>query len=266
MSKNKNLLNENTIRRMMKLASVDALSDSFISTKYTPLAESTEEQSVEEAMHGGNKGDKSKTRKGDKDYTAKKEEPGEDKRKGAEKRGAEGTLAKTKGHGRVDYANEEVVNEDEVVVTEDEEEERELDATEDELSDMDSEADRERDELEADDEAMEDEVTLTDDEAREIIALADKLRAAMGGEEEEEAGEEMSMDMDAGGEEMEMDAEVEEEPGMRYDMMEEEENLYEAALSGLDIEIVEEKETQLENLKKEIYKKVVNRLLNESKK
>lgn len=267
MSKNKNLLNENTIRRMMKLASVDTLSDSFISTKYTPLAESNEEQTVEEGKYGGNKGDKSKTHKGDEDYTAKKEKSGEDKRKGAEKRGAEGTLAKTKGHGRVDYANEEIVNEEDAVVTEDEEEKRELDATEDELSDMDSEADRERDELEADDEAAEDEVTLTDDEAREIIALADKLRAAMGGEEEAGEEVEMALDVDAGDEEMEMDAEVEEEPGMRYDMMEEEEeNLYEAALSGLDIEIVEEKEVQLENLKKEIYKKVVNRLLNESKK
>jgi hypothetical protein len=259
MSKNKNLLNENTIRRMMKLASVDSLSDSFISTKYTPLAESVEEETVEERQkYGGNKGDKSKTHKGDKDYTAKKEEPGEDKRKGAEKRGAEGTLAKTKGHGKVDYANEELIHEDE-------EEEKELGATEDELSDMDSEADRERDELEADDEAMEDEVSLTDDEARDIIALADKLRAAMGGGEEAEV--EMSMDMDADGEEMEMDAEVEEEPGMRHGMMEEEEeNLYEAALSNLDIEVIEEKEVQLENLKKEIYKKVVNRLLKESKK
>ena len=43
----------------------------------------------------------------DKAYTAKKEKPGADKRKGAEKRGAEGTLAKTKGHGRVDYVNED---------------------------------------------------------------------------------------------------------------------------------------------------------------
>ena len=43
----------------------------------------------------------------DKAYTAKKEKPGEDKRKGAEKRGAEGTLAKTKGHGKGDYVNEE---------------------------------------------------------------------------------------------------------------------------------------------------------------
>jgi hypothetical protein len=118
----------------------------------------------------------------------------------------------------------------------------------------------------ADEPDEEDEVTLTDDEARDIIALADKLRAAMGGEEESAPeGEEMSMDM--GDDEMEMDAEVEEEPGMRYDMMEEEEeNLYEAALSNLDIEVIEEKEVQLENLKKEIYKKVVNRLLKESKK
>ncbi|QDP51502.1 MAG: hypothetical protein GOVbin630_200 [Prokaryotic dsDNA virus sp.] len=47
----------------------------------------------------------------DKPYTAKKEKPGADKRKGAKKRGAEGTLAKTKGHGRVDYVNEDLVNE-----------------------------------------------------------------------------------------------------------------------------------------------------------
>ena len=251
MSKNKSLLNENTIRRMMKLASVDALSDTFISTKYTPLTE----------KYGGNKGDESKTNKGDEDYTAKKEKSGEDKRKGAEKRGAEGTLAKTKGHGRVDYANEDVIKEDE-------EEERELDATEDELSDMDSEADRERDELDADEEVMEDEVTLTDAEAQEIIALADKLRAAMGGAEEPEPEVEMDMDMsaDMGGEEMEMDAEVEEEPGMRYDMKEEKDDLFEAALSGLNIELVDDKQIQLENLKKAVYQKVVSRLLKETKK
>ena len=194
MSKNKNLLNENTIRRMMKLASVDTLSDSFISTKYTPLAESVEE---------------------------------------------------------------EVVNEQE-----DEEVEMEMGAEEGgEEMEMD---------MGAEEAPVEDEVTLTDDEARDIIALADKLRSAMGAEEPEAAEEEPEMDMDMaadeGGEEMEMDAEMEEEPGMRYDMMEEEENLYEAALSNLDIEIVEEKEVQLENLKKEIYKKVVNRLLKESKK
>jgi hypothetical protein len=45
-----------------------------------------------------------------------------------------------------------------------------------------------------------------------------------------------------------------------------EEELFEAALKGLDIEIVEDKKVQLENLSKEIYKKVVARLLQESKK
>ena len=113
--------------------------------------------------------------------------------------------------------------------------------------------------------AEEDEVTLTDDEARDIIALADKLRAAMGGEDD--AADEEPAAPDAGIDAPELDAEMEEEPGMRYDMMEEEEeNLYEAALNNLDIDVVEEKEVQLENLKKQIYKKVVNRLLKESKK
>ncbi len=51
----------------------------------------------------------------EKAYTAKKEKPGADKRKGAEKRGAEGTLAKTKGHGRVDYVNESSDATDELV-------------------------------------------------------------------------------------------------------------------------------------------------------
>jgi hypothetical protein len=48
----------------------------------------------------------------DKPYTAKKEKSGDDKRKGAEKRGAEGTLAKTKGHGKDDFVNEEELEEE----------------------------------------------------------------------------------------------------------------------------------------------------------
>lgn len=221
MSKNKNLLNENTIRRMMKLASVDSLSDSFISTKYSPLSESVEEETVEEGTK--------------KDDELKDDEGGRGEKKGDKA-----------------YVNEEEAAEE----------------MEDAMDSMDDAEDKMDDAMD-DAEAAEDEVTLTDDEARDIIALADKLRSAMGAEEPEAAEEpEMDMDMaaDEGGEEMEMDAEMEEEPGMRVDMMEEEENLYEAALSNLDIEIVEEKEVQLENLKKEIYKKVVNRLLKESKK
>lgn len=56
----------------------------------------------------------------DKDYTAKKEKPGADKRKGAEKRGAEGTKKKTSGSGRGEkkgddaYVNEQAEELDEI--------------------------------------------------------------------------------------------------------------------------------------------------------
>ena len=83
-----------------------------------------DDELVDGDLEEGHEGVPSKTRKGhfdydkgptagsdvfeeDKPYTAKKEKAGADKRKGAEKRGAEGTLAKTPGHGRVDYVNEE---------------------------------------------------------------------------------------------------------------------------------------------------------------
>jgi len=208
---------------MMKLASVEGLSDSFISTKYTPLSEG------DGSWHPGGK---SKSRPGeldDDDSTGDKSAtgPGED------------------------------------FVKEESEVEDELGAAEDELGDMDAEADTERDELEADDAVMEDEVTLTDDEARDIIALADKLRSAIGDEDAtEEAPEggdaEIEMSADFGDEEVAMDAEVEEEPM--------EEDLYESALAGLNIDLIENKQIQIKNLKSKIYKKVINRLLKESKK
>ena len=49
---------------------------------------------------GGKKGEMSKTHPGEEDYTAKREKPGQDKRKGASKRGAEGTKKKTSGKKR----------------------------------------------------------------------------------------------------------------------------------------------------------------------
>jgi len=242
MSKNKNaLLNENTIRRMMKLASVDALSDSFISTKYAPLSEK------KGSWHPGMK---SKSHPGDHD---------DDETAGDQ--GADGDIDDS-GHGMRSDDKSDTHDGDDFVKKESKAED-ERDATEDELSDMDSEADRERDELEADDVAMEDEVTLTDDEARDIIALADKLRAAMGdegGSDEapEEVDAELEMSADMGDEEIAMDAEVEEEPMQ--------EDLYESALAGLNIDLVENKQIQIKNLKNKIYKKVINRLLKESKK
>ena len=88
---NKNLLNESQIRQFMKLAKLEPLTPGFVHG----LTE-----------RGGRAGDEDDEpgEKGRKDYTAKKEKPGEDIRKGAEKRGAEGTLSKT-GKG-VDYVKE----------------------------------------------------------------------------------------------------------------------------------------------------------------
>jgi len=252
MSDNKStLLNEATIRRMMKLAHVDALTDSFISDKYTPLVETTvEEDAVEE----------------DKAYSAKKEKPGRDKRKGAKRRGAEGTKAKTKGHGGVDYIKEDDSEDDDWGGNKGDESETvpgAIDYEGDPADDLDVEMDAEEAPAE------EGEVTISDEEAGDIIALADKLRAAMGGSEpeaEEEVDIEAELDIgpsDEVGAEEEVD--IEEEPAMRYE--ETNDDLYEAALSGLNIDVVDDdKQHQHENLKKKVYQKVVSRLLRASKK
>jgi hypothetical protein len=173
----KNLLNENTIRRMMKLAEIDSLSSDFITRNYVneeeELEESVEEQSIEE--------------------------------------------------GEVEVSSD--ISEE----MEEGEEEMEMDA-----------------EMEDDAADAGDEVTISDEEAQDIIALADKLRAAVGEDEPEEPGEEMEMDaemdMDMGSDEMEMSADMEEEPGKRYD------------------------DAMMEELKESIYKKVIERLLSEVKK
>lgn len=232
MAKNKKpLLQEGTVRRMMKLANMEALGNGFISEKYTPLEE-------------------------DEAFTAKKEKAGQDKRKGAEERGAEGTKKKTSGTGRGEkkgddaYANEaQAINEED-----------ELDATEDELGAEDDFADEEGDEIEdLEAEEPESEVTITDEEAQDIIDLADKLRDAVG-------------DDGGGEEEVEFEAEEEidvEEPGTRYEEGLEEDALYEAALKGLQIDLVDDKaqqkEAMLQEVKRRIYKRVVKRLLEGSK-
>jgi len=229
MAQNKKpLLQEGTIRRMMKLANMEALGDGFISEKYAPLSEE-------------DLGEKKQP------YSAKKEKAGADKRKGAEQRGAEGTLAKTKGHGRVDYANENLYEAEEDV--------------EDEVEEVDVEAEEE---MEVDAPAEEGEVTITDEEAQDIIDLADKLKDAVGGEEEVEAEEEVE-EFPGGEEEVEMEAGLEEPGGRMY-----EEELYEAALRGLDVNLVdddaERAQAVLQEVKSRIYKRVVSRLLKENKK
>jgi hypothetical protein len=232
MAKNKKpLLNEGTVRRMMKLANMEALGDTFISEK----------------KYEWHKGDDSKSHPGDHDEGESKGDKG--------------------ARGDTDYAGKGMRKGDESdtgrgkdFVKEEDDLESKLDATEDELSDMDSEADLERDELEAGD--AEGEVTITDEEAQDIIDLADKLKGAVGDSGDEEMEAEMPMDMDVEAEE-EIDLE---EPGMR--MYEEE--LYEAALKGLNIDVVDDKAEQrkalVQEAKKRIYERVVRRLIAESKK
>jgi len=123
---NKNLLNEATIRRFMKLANMEPLAGAFVDRldeMHCPSGGRDDDEPMEEAAHeddlderakyGGNKGD---LRRSDRDYM------------------------------------EEAAHEDDL--DEGAHEEAELDATERELGDEDAEADRERDELddlEADD-------------------------------------------------------------------------------------------------------------------
>lgn len=211
--KNKPLLNEGTVRRMMQLANMEALGNGFISEKWS----------------GAKAGDEGAGKdKDDTDYS------GKGMRKGDES---------DTGRGKDDIK---------------EQEELELGAEEEEIADV--------GEVEpaAEPEA---EVTITDEEAQDIIDLADKLRDAVGdeGAEEElppEGGEEIEMEMGAE-EELPM-----EEPGNRS-VYEENDELYEAALKGMNLSVVDDdakrQEAMLQEVKKRVYKRVVSRLLKDRK-
>lgn len=200
MSKNtkKPILAENTVRRFMKLASIETLSDGFVNETYK-----MEEEEMNEMD----------------DYH-------------------EGKHQTEEGMYKMEEQEEE----------------------------MDDEAPT--------DEAAE-EVTISDDEAEALIdahnaadEVVAKLEDAMAGEEpeaeepeaeeaDEEEGEEV-MDADL------MEPEEDEEPMMEGEEVMEE--LYEAALSGLNIDIEKKSKEELVNeVKKAIFQRVVRRLIKESK-
>jgi hypothetical protein len=204
MSKNtkKPILAENTVRRFMKLASIETLSDGFVNETYK-----MEEEEMNEL----------------------------------------GNYKEAKHKDKM------------------EEQEGEMEAEEAEVE-MPDEAPT--------DEAAE-EVTISDDEAEALIdahnaadEVVAKLEDAMAGEEpeaeeDEEAEEEGEPPMDADL------MEPEEEAGDEEPMMEDEEvmeELYEAALSGLNIDIEKKSKEELVNeVKKAIFQRVVRRLIKESK-
>lgn len=238
MAKNKKpLLNEGTVRRMMKLANMDALGDNFITEKYTSLDE-----------RGGKDGDKSKTHPGDEDYTGKK-----------------GLKSKTHP-GDKDFTTKkgDKLKHDDGGYGEKKRDDAFINEEEDELE-MDMDVEAEEEVIDEPAPEAEGEVTITDEEAQDIIDLADKLKDAVGeGGEEVEAEEEVEMEGPGGEMEMGAEEEVIDEPGKRMY----EEGLYEAALQGLNIDLVDDKAERrkavLQEVKSRIYKRVVNRLLKES--
>jgi hypothetical protein len=192
----KPLLNEGTVRRMMKLAEIDSLSDQFIGQSYV-----TEEED--------------------------------------------------------EFADDE----EEVDIADDEGGDEEI-----EIDDVEAEV--------PEDEGLEGEVTITDEEAQDIIDLAAKLEDAVGGGAEDTGEEEMEMELEPASEEFpeeepegeEFEDEEEESPASRVY----ENELYEAALRGLQIDLVDDQNEKaaavLQEVKSRIYKRVVDRLLKENKK
>ncbi len=195
----KNLLAESTIRRFMKLARTEALSDNFIAEA---VNEGEDQDTVEEG--------EGKKKYGRKEMEAAAKKAREHAKKTGDKRN-------TAGAGVASMLREE---EDEENLDEEidlEEQEEELDAMEEpedmeDMGDMgDLEPEAEEPEMGAAD------MSLSEEEAQLLIDLGERLSAAMAGEEGEEEGD-MEMDMDMGDMEGEEAPEMEEEdPAYRMD-------------------------------------------------
>jgi uncharacterized protein YneF (UPF0154 family) len=109
------------------------------------------------------------------------------------------------------------------------------------------------------------EINISTEDAEDIIKLADKLKDAIEEEgpvdDEDELGGEPPLDVDVAS-----DDDLG-EPGKRGDVYEEDTGLYEAALKGMALELVDDiSEAKINQLKEAIYKRVVSRLLKETKK
>jgi len=233
----KPLLNEGTIRRMMKLADMEAIGSGFISEKFT---------SVEETKTGG------KTATGA--YAYGKGPSTGDKTKAQKDKDKPGTAYKTTKKGDKTQARKPVYESMNEV-----EDDFEVAAEEEDFGGEELEMGAEEEVVEPEGEGG-GEVTISEEEAQCVIDLADRLRGAVGGEEPEE---DMEIEAEFGGDDLEMGAEEEEEigEGPMY-----EEALYESALRGLDIALVDDKKVKLDEIKSQVYKRVVSRLLKENKK
>jgi len=114
---------------------------------------------------------------------------------------------------------------------------------------------------------IEAEVTVEDADVDALKTARDVLDQVISAAGDEGAEDELDVEEELPGEEVEeIGAEVEdlEAPGNR------EMDLYEAALAGLGVELVDDKaakiKSKIEEVKQQVYKRVVERLLKESKK
>ena len=219
---NKNLLNESTIRKFMKLANMEPLAEEFVSTHL----QEDEEVDLEEDMHA-KKDDDDKEDVEEGMHGKKDEDDKEDVEEGM--------------HGKKDEEEEEKVDEMGGYMAKDDMDEEPMDMDDepmDDMGDMD------------DDMGGDAEVTLDEEDVQALKSaleaaqsVMDKLAGGLGGDEPEMDDEPMDdLDLD----EPEMD-----DPAGRDEMMEEEELEEE----DLGIDLVDENE-----LVAEVLKKVLNRL------
>lgn len=208
MSDNK-LLAENTIRRFMKLANTEAMTDSFLAENAPKKGKTPEDEAKEVTNAVANNPVLKRL--------LQKEESVEN----------EDTLEE----------NEEIELEENLEDLEEQEEDEEMEMD----MEMDPDADVDAEPMDAEPEMGAADMSLTEEEAQLLIDLGQRLAAAMGGEA---PAEEPEMDMDLGAEEEmpeeEPEMEDEEEPAMR-DMYENQEDLVNEVLKRVTKRLVAEK-------------------------
>ena len=223
--KSKSLLNEATVRRMMKLADIPELSDRFLS-----------EESSDKWGHGGPEDEET----GRHEFRRHRDEEGEETKSGENKYGDYKDYMDVTGQKKGDKSKTHPGHPD--FMQEDEHEEEELHATEDELGAEDDVADEEADELGA--EASEGEAEITPEAAQAIVDLAAQLEAS-GALADAGAGEEVEAEVEMTDDGDEVEAEVED---------------LEEALAKLGIDVVDDAA-----INEAVRKRVVARLLKEKR-
>ena len=205
MSDNK-LLNENTIRRFMKLANTEALSETFlegVGRAIKPKPEDSKDQRTAKPAKPA------QPEKQEESYKDKKDPP---------------------------------LREEEDLDNLEEQEEVEA---EDDMGDdmeMDMEMDMDAD-IDAEPEVGAADMSLTEEEAEILIALGERLQAAMGEEDMDDMDDDMGAmdDMDDMDDMGGMDPEAGEEAPAKYDMMENEDDLVQEVLKRVTRRLIEAK-------------------------